>query len=144
MRKILLFLGFIFLCSQAHVYAESLMTKVTVIIASNQGNDFDLENDAYRDKLIALFSYTSYKQVNQYSIRLEEGKQQSLALADGYQLSMTLYKQAKDRNVLRVLIQKENRTHLSTELSLSGNGPVFLGGPPAHSGDLLLAIEPLA
>ena len=144
MKKILLFLGFIFLCSQTHVYAESLMTKVTVIIASNQGNDFDLENDAYRDKLIALFSYTSYKQVNQYSIRLEEGKQQSLALADGYQLSMTLYKQAKDRNVLRVLIQKENRTHLSTELSLSGNGPVFLGGPPAHSGDLLLAIEPLA
>ena len=72
MRKILLFLGFIFLCSQTHVYAESLMTKVTVIIASNQGNDFDLENDAYRDKLIALFSYTSYKQVNQYSIRLEE------------------------------------------------------------------------
>ena len=143
MKTALLALGLIFLCS-TNVFAESLLTKVTVIVASNQGNDIDLENDDYRDQIIKLFSYTSYKQTNQYSISLEEGKQQAVSLGDSYELNVTLYKKANDRNVLRVLIQKEGNTHLNTELSLSGKGPVFLGGPPANSGDLLLVIEPLS
>ncbi len=139
MKKGFMFLCFFLFCS--NLFAAPLATKITVIVASNQGSDFDLDNDVYRDQLIKLFSYTSYKQTNQYSLRLEEGKQEILTIADGYQLILTLYKQGK-RNVLRALIQKDNKQFLNTELSLTA-GPVFLGGPPASSGDLIFVIEPL-
>jgi thiamine biosynthesis lipoprotein len=35
-----------------------------MLVASNEGSDFDLDNDAYRDQLIKLFSYTAYRQVD--------------------------------------------------------------------------------
>ena len=143
MRKGLIVLGFLFL-GVSNLYAEALLTKVTVIVASNQGSDIDLENDAYRDQLIKLFSYTSYQQTNQYSIRLEEGKQESLAISGGYELILSLYKKEKGRNVIRTMIQKDGKQVLNSELSLTGTGPVFLGGPPIESGDLLLVIESLS
>ena len=142
MKKYLAGFYFLFLFASL-LHAEPLTTKVTVIVASNHGTDFDLENDAYRDQLIKLFSYTSYQQTNQYSIRLEEGKQESLSIAGNYELILTLYKQEKNRNILRAMIQKNGQQVLNTELSLTGSGPVFLGGPPTEAGDLLLVIEPL-
>ena len=122
---------------------EVIVAKITVIIASNNGNDFNLENDAYRDQLIKLFSYTSYKQVKEYSLKLEKVKQEVLVIPGDYEFVLTFRGRERGRTLIGALIQKGDRKFLNTDLAISGNGPVFLGGPPVDSGVLLLVIETL-
>ena len=122
-------------------WAEAPVTfKVTAIVASNQGSDFDVENDAFRDQLIQLFTYKSYKQLKQYSIHLDGTKSETLAI-DGYELNLALKTRDNGKVRIHALIQKEGRKFLDTEVSIFGAGPVFLGGPSIGDGDLVLAIE---
>ena len=126
------------------LYAEeSVIAKVTVIVASNQGSDFDLENDAFRDQLIQIFSYKSYKQVKEYSIHLEKVKREVLSIPGDYEFVMAYRGQDQGKVRIGALIQKGGRKFLNTEVTIIGTGPIFLGGPPTESGDLLLVIETL-
>ena len=133
-----------FFLAASSLHAAALNTKVTVIVASNNGSDIDIENDQYRDQVIKLFSYSSYIQKSQSSVQLEEGKPAAVALEGGYELSLTLYRQEGERKIIRALIKKGAQTILNTEMAITGAGPVFMGGPPAESGDLLIVVEPLS
>ena len=142
-----IFLG-VFLCVLSFgstLQAESPVTiKVTAIVASNSGSDFDLENDAFRDQLIQLFSYKSYKQVQQSSIRLDGAKDEVMAIPGGYELTLGLKTSENSKIRVHALLQKEGKRFLDTEVSIFGAGPVFLGGPSVDSGNLILAIETLS
>ena len=125
--------------------AEAPVTlKVTAIVASNGGSDFDLENDAFRDQLIQLFSYKSYKQLQQSSVHLDETKNEVVAIPGGYELTLGLKTRENGKVRVHALIQKEGKKFLDTEVSIFGSGPVFLGGLPVDSGNLILAIETLS
>ncbi len=142
--KILLGLFFCFLPFVSTLRAEApVAIKVTAISASNSGSDFDLENDAFRDQLIQLFSYKSYKQLKQFSVRLEGTKSETLTIPGGYELNLVLKAREDNKVRLHAVIQKEGKKFLDTEVSVFGAGPVFLGGPPVDSGNLILAIETL-
>ena len=137
-------MGILLFPSYGKSQAPALTLKVAVILASNEGSDFDFENDAYRDQLIRLFSYTAYKQIKGYSIALEEREQELIAMPSDYELILTFRRSEGEKVFIHALIQKGGKKFLDTEFSILGPAPVFLGGPPLDSGNLVLAIEKLS
>ena len=117
--------------------------QVTVLTASNQGSDFNLDNDAYRDQLIKLFSYSSYNQQNQLVAELEKGEHKIVELIENYELVLTLQQEQKDRILIQAIIRKDGVQYVNTVLSVLKEGVVFLGGPVTQKGALILVLQRL-
>ena len=115
--------------------------NATILIASNQGNDFNLINDAYRDELIKLFSYTSYNQVDTVKRELKKAVREKIDLPEGYELVLTLQGQEKGRVQIQALIRKAGVQYVDTVLSILQPGVVFVGGPPLKKGALIIVLE---
>ena len=120
---------------------DSHQIIVTVLGASNEGSEFNLDNDAYRDKLIKLFSYTSYNQITQKKVSLQKTEMQTLTLPQSYELLLSLKAEEQGRILIQATILKEKQKFLDTSLSILKPGVVFLGGPPFEKGDLVLVLE---
>lgn len=114
---------------------------VTVLVASNQGTDFNLDNDAYRDQLIKLFSYKSYSQKDQVVVRLERTKREKVSLPGGYELLLLLQDEQSGKLMVQAVIRKGETTYLDTIMSILKPGVAFLGGPPEEGGVLILVLE---
>ena len=120
---------------------ETIRVHVTVLIASNEGSDFSLVNDAYRDQLIQLFSYTSYHQAKEYSVDLRKSERQKLDLPGAYELLLNLQGVEKGRAMVQALIRKETTQYVDTVLSILRPGVVFVGGPDVGKGALIIVLE---
>ena len=121
---------------------EDVRVTATVLAASNQGNDFNLVNDEYRDELINLFSYSSYNQINSFAASLHKAERQHFDISGGYELILTLQGIEKDRVLVQAIIRKENRQYVDTVLSILKPGVVFLGGPGLpDGGELIIVLE---
>lgn len=134
----------LFFCSSTLVNADNvtqIKANVTILVASNEGNDFNLINDAYRDELIKLFSYTSYNQVNAVRRDLVREVPQKINLPEGYELLLTLQGKEEGRMQVRALVQKQGVQYVDTVLSILQPGVVFLGGPPVTEGALIIILE---
>jgi len=115
---------------------------VTLLTASNQGADFNLDNDEYRDRLIQLFSYSSYDQINQWRIMLAKAERQTIPLVEDYELVLTLQAEEADRFQVEAMIRKGNVSYVNTILTILKNGGVvFLGGPKVENGNLIVVLE---
>ena len=136
---LLLLLGAVSPSAQAA--EEPLRLITTVIIASNEGSDFNLDNDIYRDKLFQLFSYTAYEQVDQFETLPTKGKRHAESLLEDYELVLTLQRNEDKRVTFQAVIRKERVIFLDTVLSMAKPGVVFVGGPSVGGGDLILVIE---
>lgn len=124
------------------LHAEGpVRVHVTVLVASNEGSDFNLDNDAYRDELIQLFSYSAYRQSQQFIADLKKADRFRADLPDGYELVLTLQGEEKERALVEALIRKENKQYVNTVLSILKPGVVFLGGPPVTGGVLIIVLE---
>ena len=136
-------LGGIFCCLfLSLVYAKgNEKILVSVIIASNEGTDFNLDNDAYRDQLIQLFSYRSYEQKNQQIVNLSKAEHKIIPLMDDYEMVLTLQGEEKERIMIQALIRKGNVQYVNTVLSIMKNGVVFIGGPTIGKNALIVALE---
>ena len=138
-------LVFTFLGLMPDATAEKEVTQVkvnvTILSASNTGNDFNLVNDAYRDELIKLFSYTSYNQVNAVRRDLIKGVDQNIDLPEGFELVLTLQGWENDRIQVRALVRKAGLTYVDTVLSILQPGVVFVGGPELEKGALIIVLE---
>ncbi len=139
-RMILASLVFLGLCQPLWAQSKPRL-YVTLLTASNKGSDFNLANDAFRDKLIKLFSYTSYNQVKEFSVDLKKSERLRLDLIEGYELVLTLQEEEKSRFLLQALIRKEGKQYLDTVLAMSKPGVTFLGGPAVSAGDLIIVLE---
>ena len=140
--SIVLGLVFMFFLSVSSVFAKNQGSLViTVITASNEGADFDLDNDAFRDQLIQLFSYSSYKQVDQFRTPLAKAERNKFSLTGGYELVLTLQNDEGDRILVEALIRQGGTQYVNTVLSIMKEGVVFLGGPPTEDGALILVLE---
>lgn len=115
--------------------------NVTVIVASNDGSDFDLDNDAYRDQMIQLFSYSSYKQLQQKALGLKRAVRSKMDLPGGYELILTWQGEEAGRYLVQAIIRKHKAQYVDTVLSILKPGVVFLGGPSVNGGDLILVLE---
>ena len=116
-------------------------TNVTILEASNEGSDFNLVNDAYRDELIKLFSYTSYNQVDTVLRELKKAVREKIDLPEGYELLLTLHNQEKGRVQVQALIRKKGVAYMDTVVSILQPGVVFVGGPPVKKGALIIVLE---
>ena len=115
--------------------------RVTILIASNQGSDYDLVNDAYRDQLIKLFSYSSYHETGSFFRNLKKAEREKVDLPEGYELVLTLQGKEKDRVFVQALIRKQGTQYVDTVLSILKPGVVFLGGPQVAVGSLIIILE---
>jgi len=109
--------------------AEPERVIVTVLSASNEGNDFNLENDAYKDKLIELFSYSAYEQLEQTSVELSRAERNTIALLENCELVLTLQGTENGRIVVEAVIRKDHKEVVNTVISILKPGAAFLGGP---------------
>jgi len=114
---------------------------VTVLVASRQGSDFDLDNDAYRDQLIQLFSYSSYHQKKELRAELKKAERTIIPLPDGFELVLTLQGQEEGRIFVQALIRKGRKQYVDSTLSILTPGVVFLGGPAVQDGTLIIVLE---
>ena len=138
------FLVFTFFCAVAPARAEvvnQIKANVTILVASNEGNDINLVNDAYRDELIKLFSYTSYNQVEAVRRDLVREVPQKINLPEGYELLLTLQGKENGRMQVQAVIRKEGIQYVDTVLSILQPGVVFVGGPPVEKGALIIVLE---
>lgn len=120
---------------------DSAKARVTILVASNQGNDFNLDNDAFRDQLIKLFSYSSYHQVTAQAVELKSAQPSTLSLPDGYDLSLEIQGFEENRVLIHAVINKEGKSYVDTVLSAPKEGVAFLGGPQVSGGDLVIVLE---
>ena len=120
---------------------QATSLHVTILAASAEGADFDLDNDAYRDQLIQLFSYKSYHQKKELNVNLKKGERVSVPLPEGYELLLNLQDQEKKRIYIQAVIRKGRQQYVDSVLSLLTPGVVFLGGPPISEGTLILVLE---
>jgi len=121
-------------------HAAERMT-LTYIVASHEGDDFDLDNDAYRDQLIQLFNYSSYHQINQEAVTLEFNTPQTLTIPGDYSMVLTLKNCEDTRCIVRSEIQKNDISYVDTVISILKPGMFFMGGPKTGSGDLIIVLE---
>ena len=129
----------------SHLYAEdSIHVKVTAIMATNEGTDFNLENDAFRDQLISLFSYTSYKEMDQFRVVFRQPEEKTVALPNNYKLSLDYQGKDGAKLLFGIQITKAGKEFLKTQASIVGESPLFLGGPPINGGVLILSVEPMS
>ena len=115
--------------------------NMTILEASNHGNDFNLVNDAYRDELIKLFSYTSYNQIDIVRRELKRSAREKFDLPEGYELILTLQGQERGRMQVQALIRRGGVSYVDTVLSILQPGVVFVGGPPVKKGALIIVLE---
>lgn len=114
---------------------------LTSIVASNQGTDIDLDNDAYRDQMIRLFSYKSYRQVDQKVVSLEPGIAHEQEIEGGYTLYLKLISVENHQDRVHALIKRGGMEYVDTVLTVERPGVVFLGGPKTDAGDLIIVLE---
>ena len=146
MKKIIpsmIMAGVLIWVSAGIVHAESNKERVqlTYIVASNNGTDFNLDNDAYRDQMMKLFSYTSYQQLERSLVELERSKREKVVLPDNYELLLTYQGAEQNRYMVQAVIRKDGNVYVDTVLSVLKPGVVFLGGPPTSNGDLIIILE---
>ena len=122
-------------------FAQTAKATVTVLVASNQGTEFDLDNDAFKDQLIKLFSYTSYHQVSAQAIQLAGAEGAKMDLPEGYQLLLNIQGEEEGRLLVKAVIQKDGTNYVDTVLSVLKEGIVCLGGPQVSGGDLVIVLE---
>ncbi|MDP3921106.1 MAG: hypothetical protein Q8R76_09930 [Candidatus Omnitrophota bacterium] len=125
--------------AQAAERAQPLI--VTIITASDQGEDFDLDNDGYRDQLIELFKFTSYKQVDQQRVYLARSERSKMELPDGYELVLTFQGEDSGRLMLQAVIRKGRAQYMDTVIMLPKPGVTFLGGPRVGEKTLIIVLE---
>lgn len=114
----------------------------TIVTASNNGNDFNIVNDTFRDELMKLFSYSDYNQEREFVLKLVKAERQRLELPGGYELILTLQGKEKGRIYVQAVIRKDNEQYLDTVLSILNPGVVFVGGPSVpEKGDLIIILE---
>ncbi len=120
---------------------ESVHLNVMILTASNQGSDFDLVNDQYRDQLIKLFSYRSYHQIKAVSEELTKAGHEKIDLPEGYELILILQGHEDNRVQVQAIIRKGGIEYVDTVLSIMQPGVVFVGGPPIQNGNLIIVLE---
>jgi len=130
-----------FFCSPSEQLQAAERINLTYIVASNEGTDIDLDNDAYRDEMIRLFSYSSYRQLDQRAVELESQQPQTVSIPEGYELVLTVRESQPERNTVQAVIRKGGQTYVDTVLTLVKPGVFFLGGPPAEKGALIIVLE---
>ena len=145
LRMPLLFVMFSLLLGSSLVsdaFADTAVPlHVTILSASQGGSDFNLDNDAYRDQLIQLFSYRSYQQKKDLNVDLKKGERVLVPLSDGYELILTLQDQENGRIHVQALIRKGREQYMDSVLAILTPGVVFLGGPSVSEGTLIIVLE---
>ncbi len=140
--KILSILSILFLSNIFSAQAaETVKIHATILVASNEGVDSTPINNEYRRQLIQLFSYSAYSQAGDYQVDLEKTERRFVELPDGYKLALILREIDDKRVEVRAAVLKGNQQYLDTVISILRPGVVFLGGPPAQNGTLIIVLE---
>ncbi|MFQ5882278.1 MAG: hypothetical protein ACE5I9_07375 [Candidatus Methylomirabilales bacterium] len=138
MNRVLLAGFVLLLLSPSPVYAQTVSVTVQVILASREvGGRIDPAIASLVQELRRDLAYTSYQLLETQRGQVTPRRSWRTSISGGLTLSISLL-QAEGR---RVELQIKT-AGVNTRVSLQrGGSPFLVGGPPHHSGVLIIAIS---
>ena len=136
----LLLLLAVFLSSIPSAFGQ-VQTRLRIIEASNEGATVDPSLRDVHDQLGSLFNFQSYRLLRDQQLKLSPDAPFEISAHRTVSLEVTLVKQRKKRADFRVIIRREGKEILNTQVRLSPERTVLIGGPKHGKGIVILALS---
>lgn len=143
LRQISLTLIFIFISPIIfHSIAfGQVQARLTVIRASNIGQHVDPSLKELNRELKTLFSFTSYRLLNQENLALSLNRPVSITAREGRIIwEATLVGLYRGVAEVRIRVVREGNEILNTQVKLSPGRTVLIGGPRVRDGVIIYAL----
>ena len=118
-----------------------VQTRIRIIQASNVGSNIDPSLRDVYGQLGSLFNFTSYRLLRDEILNLSSNRPAEISAHKNISLEITLVGQRRDMAELRVMIKRERRDILNTQIRLSPGRTVLIGGPKHGEGVAILAFS---
>ncbi|MCX8118637.1 MAG: hypothetical protein N3G78_11980 [Desulfobacterota bacterium] len=118
-----------------------VQTRLRVIEASNVGSTIDPALKDLHGQLGSLFRYTSYRLLRDERLNLVPNQPTSIPMQEGRTIELTQLGSQPHIAELRVRIKKDGTDLLNTQVRLSPNRTVLIGGPTLGQGVAILALS---
>ena len=118
-----------------------VQTRIRIIQASNVGSNIDPSLRDVYGQLGSLFNFTSYRLLRDEILNLSSNRPAEISTHKNISLEITLVGQRRDMAELRVMIKRERRDILNTQIRLSPGRTVLIGGPKHGEGVAILAFS---
>ena len=115
---------------------SNLTIQGTLILASNQGSNFDPALAPYSKQLKRL-NFSSYQAIGRGQTRISLPGGGSMQLGKGFSVEIQAAPGAGNRVPLEIRWKEGNKTLIHTR----GNLPLVLGGPGHGNGTLILVLD---
>lgn len=122
------------------IVPAQVQTRLRVIEASNTGTTVDPSLRDLHNQLGSLFSFTSYRLLKDQVISLSPNQPASIEATQGKSVEITQMAMQKNVVELRVRVKREGKDILNTQVRLSPERTVLIGGPKLVDGVMILAI----
>ena len=135
----------IFSLFSASVALSEVQTRIRVIGASNTNIPVPTPidpylRDIYRD-LGALFSFNSYRLLQDMNLRLAGNRPVDVIVHPGRSLEITLIGEHRNLIELRIRVKREGSSILITHVRLGSGRTILIGGPRHGEATLIFAIS---
>jgi hypothetical protein len=140
------FWAIIFVLSWSAMASAQVQTRIRIIGASNVRSNAPVIfvdpalKDVYRD-LGTLFSFNSYRLLQDVSLNLTGNQPTDLVVHPGRSLEITLVGKYQNHVELRIRIKRDGATILNTQVRLHSGRTILIGGPRHGEGTLIFAIS---
>ena len=141
-RKLLIF-TFFFISSLilTSVSFGQVQTRLRIIEASNIGIGIDPPLRDIHNQLGSLFNFTSYRLIGDNTFTLVPNQPVSISVPQGRSVEINLLGTSRGIIELRLRILSQRSEILNTQLRLSPNRTVIIGGPRLEKGVAIFAIS---
>ena len=119
---------------------QRVLVQIGTVLATNSGDQFDTQLAGMRQQLVNVFPYTSYRLVERESRDVGWGDPVDVEIPGGRFLEVRPVSATSDRVSLNVMLRRDSRVLMDTELTLSPKGTVMVGGPRHGDGVLIIWI----
>lgn len=118
-----------------------VQTRVRMIQASNVGSSIDSSLRDVTYQLGSLFNFSSYRLLKDETVTLSPNQPVSVPVHPGRSLELTLIRQHRHTAEVRVRIKREGTDILDTQVRLSPERTVAIGGPKHGEGVIIIALS---
>lgn len=142
MKRILIFFFPVLILSVLSISTAwaQVQTRIRTIKASNVGQTIDPSlRDLYSD-LGSLFNFTSYQLLRDNSFNLSLNQPVSISPRPGILMEVTLVGQRRQVAELIIRVVRKGKETLNTQVRLSPQRTVLIGGPKLREGVIIYAI----
>jgi len=138
---LILILVLTFLLFSTSMAFAQVQTRVRVVSASNVGVIIDPLLGDLQSQLGSVFGFTSYRLLRDVSIILIGNKPIEIFVHRSGSIELTLMGQHQDMAEIRIMMRMRGAPILNTQVRLSSEKTVFIGGPLYEEGVAIIALS---